>query len=68
MNTELKFIGSIKTPYSSLDECPNYIQPDGPMCEISLCDEFKDGLSGLEVGQRILVLYWFEDVSRGVIH
>lgn len=66
MNPELKFIGSIKTPYAAVEECPNNIKADGPLCEIKLFDEFQDGLRGLEIGQHILVLYWFENVDRGV--
>ena len=67
MNAELKSIGSIKTPYTSIEECPNNIQADGPACQITLYDEFQDGLSGLEAGQHILVLYWFENTDRSAI-
>ena len=66
MSAELKFIGSIKTPYTSSGQCPNNIQPDGPLCEIAVVDRFKDGLIGLKVGHHILILYWFENVDRDV--
>ncbi len=60
----LKFIGQIKTPYKSLEECPRNIDPGGPLCELVISKDMKDGVSGLVPGQKILVLYWFEGVDR----
>ncbi len=64
MNAELQFIGRIRTPWHSRDDCPAFIDPAGPACEIVLDDRWRDGLRGLVAGQRILVLYWFDDVDR----
>jgi len=65
--TELKFIGAIKTPYTTVEECPRNIQSDGPLCQITLHDQFQKGLSGLKVGQHILILYWFENTDRTAV-
>jgi len=67
MNTELKFIGHISTPYNTIEECPKNIDFEGPFCQISLDEEYKPGLTGLKAGQRILVLYWLGNAERGVI-
>ncbi len=65
MNNELKFIGEIKTPYNTLKECPKNITPDGPICEVAIYDEYKDGLYGLEAGQKVMLLYWmYKDENR----
>ncbi|MCG9543740.1 tRNA (N6-threonylcarbamoyladenosine(37)-N6)-methyltransferase TrmO [Vibrio sp. Isolate33] len=65
MSAELKFIGRITTPYYSVSECPNNIQPDnGPICEIKLDAEFQQGLLGLNSGDHILILYWLEGAKR----
>jgi len=66
MNTELRFIGRIETPYETLDACPKNIRPDGPPCALVLEPDYAEYLTGLEVGQEILVLYWFEDVDRSL--
>ncbi len=60
----LKFIGQINTPYLAIDTCPNNIQDNGPVCEIALYDDYKEGLLGLSDGQDILILYWLGDASR----
>lgn len=65
MSAELKFIGRISTPYHSVSECPNNIQPDnGPICEIILDDVYQQGLLGLNTGDHILILYWLEGANR----
>jgi tRNA-Thr(GGU) m(6)t(6)A37 methyltransferase TsaA len=64
LNAVLEFIGQIKTPYKSLEECPRNIDPGGPLCELVISKDMKDGVSGLVPGQKILVLYWFEGVDR----
>ncbi|MGF1681911.1 tRNA (N6-threonylcarbamoyladenosine(37)-N6)-methyltransferase TrmO [Photobacterium minamisatsumaniensis] len=58
MTAELKFIGFINTPFKKIKDCPNNIQLDGNLCDITLYDEYKDGLLGLVTGQHILILYW----------
>ena len=64
MNATLEFIGQIRTPYKSLEDCPRNIDPAGPLCELVVNKAMKDGVSGLIPGQKILVLYWFDDVDR----
>ncbi|WP_052879265.1 tRNA (N6-threonylcarbamoyladenosine(37)-N6)-methyltransferase TrmO [Vibrio coralliirubri] len=65
MSAELKFIGRIATPYHSISDCPNNIQPNnGPSCEIILDDVYQQGLLGLNGGDHILILYWLEGAKR----
>jgi tRNA-Thr(GGU) m(6)t(6)A37 methyltransferase TsaA len=66
MTPELTFIGTITTPYMTLEECPNNIQVEGPSCHITLYDEYKDGLVGLEVDQHVLILYWLNGADREI--
>jgi len=64
MKAILEYIGRIRTPYTALGDCPRNINPGGPECELVLEPAFAEGVSGLEAGQEILVLYWFEEVHR----
>jgi tRNA-Thr(GGU) m(6)t(6)A37 methyltransferase TsaA len=66
METTLKFIGHINTPYNAIEECPNNIERDGPLCQLIVDNDFQDGLLGLKQGQEILILYWFENADRNV--
>ncbi len=60
------FVGEINTPYNTIEECPNNVAPNGVMCKITLYEEFSKGLYGLNKGDEILILYWFEEVDRSV--
>lgn len=66
MTATLKFIGHINTPYETIKDCPMNIDLNGPLCHLVVDEEFIDGLSGLKPGQRILILYWFENTGRNV--
>ena len=63
----LESIGEIFTPYKKLADCPRNIDPEGPFCKIVIRDDLRDGLLGLRVGQRILILYWLEQADRTAI-
>ena len=67
MNATLKFIGHINTPYEAIEDCPNNIDLNGPLCQLVLDEEFRNGLSGLQPGRIILILYWFEKSDRSTI-
>ena len=60
----LRYIGQIRTQYQTLAECPRNIDPQGPVCKLVVEQDYSAGMTGLEKGQRILVLYWFEHVDR----
>jgi tRNA-Thr(GGU) m(6)t(6)A37 methyltransferase TsaA len=58
------FIGHIETPYATPDDCPYAVNPGGPECRIVVDPPFAAGLTGLEAGGRILVLYWLDSANR----
>ena len=64
MKATLKSIGHINTPYKAIEDCPNNVDLNGPLCQLVINEEFIDGLSGLQSGQKILILYWFENTDR----
>jgi tRNA-Thr(GGU) m(6)t(6)A37 methyltransferase TsaA len=61
----LTFIGRIETPYETQSDCPYNVNPGGPECRIVLDPPYAAGLTGLAVGERILVLYWLDRAKRG---
>lgn len=67
MEAALKFIGHIKTPYETIEDCPNNVDLDGPTCQLIIREEYLNGLLGLQPGRNILILYWFENTKRNVI-
>lgn len=64
---EIRPIGKIRTPYTSIKECPKNISDDGPICTLEVDEKLTDGLKGMEKVERIQVLYWFEGVDREIM-
>lgn len=64
MDNTLKFIGEIRTPYKTIDDCPSNITVDGVDCQLVIDDEYKNGLFGLNSGDKILILYWLYNENR----
>ncbi|MBW2690785.1 MAG: SAM-dependent methyltransferase [Deltaproteobacteria bacterium] len=67
LQATIESIGHIITPYKTISDCPRNINPEGPLCKIVIKDGLRDGLLGLNVGQKILILYWFEQVERTLL-
>lgn len=65
MEATLKAIGHLETPYTDLAACPRNVVAGGALCKVVLAEEFREGLLGLEVGRKIVLLYWFAGVERG---
>ncbi len=63
MNNELIFIGEIRTPYTKISECPTNIFSNENPSTIELYDTYAIGISGLEKGQEIIVLYWLDKIE-----
>ena len=63
----LRFIGHINTPYETIEACPRNVDPGGPPCQLVLDKAFDRGIFGLRPGQKILILYWFENTDRNLM-
>ncbi len=65
---QFKIIGSIITPYTSMEACPSrHNQNELLPCRIQLEKEFRPGLDGLNVGDQVLVLYWLHLARRDLV-
>jgi tRNA-Thr(GGU) m(6)t(6)A37 methyltransferase TsaA len=58
------FIGHIETPYANPEDCPYTVNPGGPICKVVVLPQYAAGLTGLEVGGKVLVLYWLDRAHR----
>jgi tRNA (adenine37-N6)-methyltransferase len=63
----LLFIGVIRTPWLSRRDCPHYGAPDGPLCRIEVYEPWGAGLDGIELFERLEVLYWLHQSRRDLV-
>jgi tRNA (adenine37-N6)-methyltransferase len=63
----LYFIGTIRTPWRTRQECPKRGSPEGPICSIVVDERWRMALTGLAGHRRIQVLYWMQRARRDLV-
>jgi len=63
----LYFIGTIRTPWRTRQECPKRGNLDGPICSIVVDERWRMALTDLAGHQRIQVLYWMQRARRDLV-
>ena len=63
----LVFIGRIRTPWTSRQETPRQGSHDGPVCRLEIFDPWLPALKGVELYQRLEVLYWLHRSQRNLV-
>ena len=63
----LYFIGTIRTPWRTRQECPKRGSLDGPICSIVVDERWRMALTGLAGHRRIQVLYWMQRARRDLV-
>jgi len=63
----LRFIGVIRTPFATRDDCPRQGRRDGPLCRLVPDPVWQPALQGLEAYETIEVLYWLDRSRRDLI-
>ncbi len=63
----LRFIGTIRTPWTDRADCPRQGRHDGPDCRIELDPVWHGALAGLEAYESVEVLYWLDRSRRDLV-
>ncbi len=63
----LVFIGRIRTPWRTRDECPRQGSLEGPPCRIEIDEPWDMGLAGIDRHERLEVLYWLDRARRDIM-
>jgi tRNA-Thr(GGU) m(6)t(6)A37 methyltransferase TsaA len=66
-DASLYFIGSIRTPWKTRDDCPKNGRETEELCTIELDPRWAAGLQGLETVSHVLVLYWMDKARRDLV-
>lgn len=63
----LKIIGTVDGDIMSLKEAPKGYGESDRTGYLEIFSEFREGLEGIEAGQKIMVLFWLHHSSRDVL-
>ncbi len=64
---ELRAIGRVLSPLTDRASAPKQGDEGAPETTISISPDFAAGLEGIEVGEELLVLTWFDRAERDVL-
>lgn len=69
-HAQVTFIGNISSPWS-LEDCPKNLRQareTGQDAALHIDPLFRPGLSGIEAGDALVLLYWMSEAPRDLIH
>ena len=66
-DASLYFIGRIRTPWKTREECPKNARESEAECTIELDPRWGTGLTGVESCSHLVVLYWMDKSRRDLV-
>ena len=63
----LYFVGRIRTPWRTRDDCPKNARESDAVCTIEVEPHFAAALKGVETCSHMLVLYWMDRARRDLV-
>lgn len=66
-DARLVFVGRIRTPFKTRDECPRQGRHDGPVCRVEVDEPWLAALKGIEDYERIELIYWMHQARRDLV-
>jgi tRNA-Thr(GGU) m(6)t(6)A37 methyltransferase TsaA len=63
-DARLRFIGTIRTPWTDRNDCPRQGRHDGPDCRLVLDPVWLPALQGVEAYETLELLYWLDRSRR----
>lgn len=62
----LFFIGRIRTPWQTRDDCPKNARESAAVCTVELDARFADALKDVETCSHLVLLYWMDKSPRNL--
>jgi tRNA-Thr(GGU) m(6)t(6)A37 methyltransferase TsaA len=66
-DASLYYIGRIRTPWTTRDQCPKNGRESDAVCTIELDPQWVPGLQGLDTSSHVVVLYWMDQARRDLV-
>jgi tRNA-Thr(GGU) m(6)t(6)A37 methyltransferase TsaA len=63
----LYFIGRIRTPWPTRDDCPKNGRESDAVCTIELDPRYAAALAGVGSSTHLLALYWMDEARRDLV-
>jgi tRNA-Thr(GGU) m(6)t(6)A37 methyltransferase TsaA len=63
----LYFIGRVRTPWPTRDDCPKNGRESDAVCTIEVDPRYAAALVGIESSTHLLALYWMDEARRDLV-
>ena len=64
----LVFIGRLRTPFASRDQCPHRGDAEeGPVCRVEIDEPWRAALAGIDGFEQLDLLYWMHLARRDLV-
>jgi tRNA-Thr(GGU) m(6)t(6)A37 methyltransferase TsaA len=63
----LYYVGRIRTPWTSREECPKNARESEAVCTIEVSPQWGRALNGVESCTHLVVLYWMDRARRDLV-
>jgi tRNA-Thr(GGU) m(6)t(6)A37 methyltransferase TsaA len=63
----LYFIGRIRTPWATREQCPKNGRESDALCTIEIDQRYAVGLQNIDTCSHLLVLYWMDQARRDLV-
>ena len=61
------FIGRIRTPWKTRQDCPKNARESNAICTVELDPAFQPGLKDVETCSHLVLLYWMDKAPRNLV-
>src|SRR5947199_9589743 len=66
-DASLYFIGRIRTPWKTREQCPKNARESAAICSIEIDPRWAQALTGVETCTHLVVLYWMNRSRRDLV-
>lgn len=63
----ITFIGTVHSSLKEISDCPLQENEGAPQVSITIAKEYQEALSGLKVGDKILLMTWLHKANRATL-
>ncbi len=63
----MKPIGFVRSPYKKQSDAPRQGRDSNVLSQITIFDEYSDGLDGVDSYSHLIVLYWLDRAKRNLL-
>lgn len=67
MDERIKYIGIVRSSFTNVKDCPLQENENAPEAIIEIYENFKEGISDIKEGTRLIIFSWLHQADRTIL-